>query len=84
VTGHSTVSVVTKHYFQPNREDFRRVLENKLPPALRCDEGTEPAPTHATDGNDMHFMIGKLRSMDRKNWEEIRDEILNFYENKTL
>jgi hypothetical protein len=58
-------------------------LENKLPSALRCDEGTEPAPTHATDGNDMHFMIGKLRSMDRENWEKIRDEILNFYENKS-
>jgi integrase len=78
VTGHSTISVVIKHYFHPNREDFRRVLENKLPSALRCDRDTDPIPTHAT--GEVSFLIGKLRSMDRDNWKKIRDEILNFYE----
>ncbi|MDR2030487.1 MAG: site-specific integrase [Puniceicoccales bacterium] len=34
VTGHSTVEVVLKHYFKPDRENFRRVLENKMPAFL--------------------------------------------------
>lgn len=31
VTSHKTVEVVDKHYFKPNRENFRRALEEKLP-----------------------------------------------------
>ncbi len=34
VTGHSTVNVVLKHYFRPNRENFREALESALPIAL--------------------------------------------------
>jgi integrase len=31
VTGHSTVDVVLKHYFQPDRQSFRKMLGEKLP-----------------------------------------------------
>ena len=31
VTGHSTVNVVLKHYFRPDREVFRQALESALP-----------------------------------------------------
>ena len=34
VTGHKTVDVVLKHYFQPGREDFRRALQAAMPKLL--------------------------------------------------
>jgi integrase len=34
VTGHATVETVLKHYFKPDRENFRRVLESKMPTFL--------------------------------------------------
>ncbi len=34
VTGHKTVDVVLKHYFQPGREEFRRALQTAMPKLL--------------------------------------------------
>ncbi len=34
VTGHKTVDIVLRHYFQPGREAFRRALENAMPKLL--------------------------------------------------
>jgi integrase len=34
VTGHKTVDVVLKHYFQPGREEFRRALQSAMPKLL--------------------------------------------------
>lgn len=34
VTGHKTVDIVLKHYFQPGREDFRRALQSAMPNLL--------------------------------------------------
>lgn len=34
VTGHATVDVVLKHYFRPDREQFRAVLKDALPKIL--------------------------------------------------
>ena len=34
VTGHKTVDVVLKHYFQPGREEFRRALHTAMPKLL--------------------------------------------------
>lgn len=34
VTGHKTVDIVLKHYFQPGREDFRRALHAAMPKLL--------------------------------------------------
>ncbi|MDR2677805.1 MAG: hypothetical protein LBB26_04615 [Puniceicoccales bacterium] len=82
VTGHSTASVGTKHCFQPNCEDFRRVLENKLPSALRCDGNISTIFPPSKNGTS--FAVEKLRSMDRENWEGPRDEIFKFYETNKL
>lgn len=34
VTGHKTVDVVLKHYFQPGREEFRNALQSAMPKLL--------------------------------------------------
>jgi integrase len=34
VTGHRTTEVVLQHYFQPGREQFRKVLQSKMPALL--------------------------------------------------
>ena len=34
VTGHKTVDIVLKHYFQPGREEFRRALQSAMPKLL--------------------------------------------------
>lgn len=34
VTGHKTVDVVLKHYYQPGREEFRRALHSAMPKLL--------------------------------------------------
>ena len=34
VTGHTAVDVVRKHYFKPDREDFRREFEKAMPKLL--------------------------------------------------
>jgi integrase len=34
VTGHATVDIVLKHYFRPDREQFRAVLQGALPKVL--------------------------------------------------
>lgn len=34
VTGHTTVDTVLTHYYQPGREDFRRVLQAAMPALL--------------------------------------------------
>lgn len=34
VTGHKTVDVVLKHYYQPGREEFRRALQSAMPKLL--------------------------------------------------
>lgn len=34
VTGHQTTDIVLKHYFQPGREEFRKVLQAKMPALL--------------------------------------------------
>jgi len=34
VTGHKTVDIVLKHYFQPGREEFRRALQTAMPKLL--------------------------------------------------
>ena len=39
VTGHKTVDIVLKHYFQPGREDFRKALESAMPNLLTNGRG---------------------------------------------
>ena len=42
VTGHKTVDVVLKHYFQPGREDFRNALQSAMPDLLTNGKSKTP------------------------------------------
>jgi integrase len=44
VTGHKTTDVVLKHYFQPGREEFRRLIQTNMPALLTCGQNA-PAQT---------------------------------------
>jgi integrase len=68
VTGHRTAQIVQKHYFQPGEEDFRKALAGKLPTLMAG--GSHPAPL---DPNELRE---KLKAMNPKNWQTLRDEIL--------
>lgn len=78
VTGHSTVSVVLKHYFHPNRDDFRKVLKNKLPSLLSGDI------TSSTEQEEDYNLRNKLQEMNTSNWSIIKEEILKNYEQNKI
>jgi acyl-CoA reductase-like NAD-dependent aldehyde dehydrogenase len=59
VTGHKTVDVVLKHYFQPGREEFRRALQTAMPKLL-----TNGAKTLKEK------MLGILDRTTGKTWEK--------------
>jgi len=68
VTGHRTAHIVRKHYFQPGREDFRRVLTEKLPKLI-----VGGAETPRIGPAEVRIL---LEAMSRKSWENIRDELV--------
>jgi hypothetical protein len=45
VTGHKTVDVVLKHYFQPGREEFRRAIQSAMPNGSSRDRVRRKPPT---------------------------------------
>jgi integrase len=57
VTGHATVEVVLKHYFRPDREQFRAALTGALPDVLT---GGKSAKAIAEDGSSPNEMAGLL------------------------
>jgi integrase len=59
VTGHRTVEIVLKHYFQPGREDFRRALQTMMPKLLL---NAQPSPQ-----DEMRELVAK---MSAKNWKK--------------
>ena len=59
VTGHRTVEIVLKHYFQPGREDFRRALQSAMPKLLT--NGQQPRK------DEMREIVEK---MSAKNWKK--------------
>ncbi len=75
VTGHATVDVVLKHYFRPGRKDFRKALQKAMPKLLTSGQGNS---TPETDEKSVSLkdIRGMLERMNRKNWEEIRKEIM--------
>jgi len=44
VTGHATVEVVLKHYFRPDREQFRAALTDALPDVLTGGKANDVKP----------------------------------------
>jgi integrase len=59
VTGHKTVDVVLKHYFQPGREEFRRALQAAMPKLLT--NGTKTPKEQ---------MLGILDHTTAKRWKK--------------
>ena len=57
VTGHATVEIVLKHYFRPDREQFRAALTGALPGILTGD-----APAKAKPAEELATLAGKLAS----------------------
>lgn len=49
VTGHATVEVVLKHYFRPNREQFRAALTVALPDVLTGGQQPQLTPADKTE-----------------------------------
>ncbi len=71
VTGHQTVSVLLHSYFKPREDDFRRVLQEKMPKMFAI--GTKkPAEVETTSS----ALARRLGTMSAENWESIRDRIL--------
>ena len=69
ITGHKTVEVVIANYHQPGRNDFRRVLQAKLPRVLTG----AGAPSNASNDS----LLAMLKKMDDLTWRSIRDELVN-------
>jgi integrase len=44
VTGHATVEIITKHYFRPDREQFRTALVGSLPEVITGEKPDKPSP----------------------------------------
>ncbi len=44
VTGHKTTDIVLKHYFQPGREEFRRLIQTNMPALLTNGQSTSTPP----------------------------------------
>ena len=44
ITGHRTAEIVSKNYFRPGREQFRKALSDNMPRALVGDSTGEAKP----------------------------------------
>ncbi|MFH1970565.1 MAG: tyrosine-type recombinase/integrase, partial [Verrucomicrobiota bacterium] len=55
VTGHATVEIVLKHYFRPDREQFKQALAGAMPGILT---GGKPARLKPTD--ELSALAGKI------------------------
>jgi len=55
VTGHATVEIVLKHYFRPDREQFRAALTGALPGIL-----TGGTPAKVKPADELATLAGKL------------------------
>jgi integrase len=71
VTGHSTVDVVLKHYFHPDRNNFRHVLESKMPTFMTAQRD---------DGKNLPHVICQLKELaaglTSGNFNQVKEQIL--------
>ena len=71
VTGHAVVETVLGHYFEPNREDFRRELQNRMPQMLTA--GGAPSRD-----DQMRAILTKMSS---KTWARDSKRLLEILDN---
>ena len=55
MTGHATVEIVLKHYFRPDREQFRAALTGAMPAVL-----TGGQPKRLKPADELAALVGKL------------------------
>lgn len=67
VTGHRTAQIVQEHYYQPDKEDFRRALASKLPALMGGTAKREMTKEEIGE---------KLNAMTPRNWQAVRKELL--------
>jgi len=65
-----TADIVVKHYFQPRREEFRRLLASKLPGVIGDPSVHEKPVPEETD------LRAQLAQMGPGSWEAVRDKLL--------
>jgi integrase len=79
VTGHKSVDVLLESYFRPGREDFRRVLEDKMAKVFALGS---PKPTLVANPVTPTISM-RLKEMTVENWKSIRDELVAGLESPT-
>jgi hypothetical protein len=79
VTGHTTVETVLTHYIHPDREDFRKAIENAMP-RLFLETSTPGAMLPATEPPKaaLQEALKALEAMTAKNWRQQRDVVAGF------
>jgi hypothetical protein len=78
VTGHKTTDIVLKHYFQPGREEFRRVLSVAMPSLLTSDSSAgRPTGPGWSAKEQMRAILEHTTSTT---WEQERLRLLELLE----
>lgn len=73
VTGHSRMETVRKHYFRPNREQFRDTLTNSMPSVL-TGVGSQPLKLKPCD--ELVVLAGKVAAGTASEKEKARLRVL--------
>jgi integrase len=71
VTGHTSPETLRRHYFLPGFEEFRQVLEAKLPQVLGGDR-----QRFSVTPETLEKVYQKITRMSAKNWARCRGEVL--------
>ena len=74
VTGHATVEVVLKHYFRPDREQFRSALIGAMPQVLT---GRAAKKTAAEELSELagKLAVGSATDVDRARFRELAAKV---------
>jgi hypothetical protein len=91
VTGHRTVDIVLKHYFRPDRQDFRQTIMDAMPDLLTAPAGgqallaaggpsTDSAAPQAGSGqigpsDVLEDALKALEAMNPRSWKKQREAV---------
>ncbi len=80
VTGHATVEVVLKHYFRPDREQFKAALTGALPDVLTGGETVKSIAVSDNPGDKMAELLAKIQNgtataADRKRFKALAAKV---------
>lgn len=90
VTGHRTVDIVLKHYFRPDRQDFRQTIMDAMPEMLTAPTGQKALPAgpltdsarspqagsgRAEPGETLEEALKALEAMNPRSWKKQREAV---------